>query len=140
MILLLDVHQAALPRREDDASVHICAVGEKEAHRARLLPSLDPFISGFLIFLGSDLKGSSEIDRGFRVFLQTRAQTEQWSRSSNQSAVPNVCGLSTTEHDCDWQHAESAPRTVRRRRAERGCQLHAKPAKPPINFAQPLKG
>ena len=29
--------------------------------------SLDPLIAGFWVFLGSDLKGSSEIDRGFRV-------------------------------------------------------------------------
>ena len=31
-------------------------------------PSLEPFISGFRVFLGSDLKGSSEIDRGFGGF------------------------------------------------------------------------
>ena len=33
-----------------------------------LVDSLDPFIAGFCFFLGSDMKGSSEIDRGFRVF------------------------------------------------------------------------
>ena len=40
--------------------------------------SLDPFISGFRVFLGSDLKGSSEIDRGFGGFwVQKRKQREQ---------------------------------------------------------------
>ena len=31
--------------------------------------SLDPFKSGFWVFLGSDMKGSSEIDRGLRVWF-----------------------------------------------------------------------
>ena len=33
---------------------------------ARVLHSLHPLISGFRAFKGSDMKGSSEIDRGFR--------------------------------------------------------------------------
>ena len=31
--------------------------------------SLDPLIAGFWVVLGSDMKGSSEIDRGFRVWF-----------------------------------------------------------------------
>ena len=34
----------------------------------------EPFISGFRVFLGSDLKGSSEIDRGFEGFWVQRAR------------------------------------------------------------------
>ena len=42
-------------------------IGE-ESKGMNPVASLDPFISGFLIFLGSDMKGSSEIDRGFGGF------------------------------------------------------------------------
>ena len=37
-------------------------------HIVGTLASLDPFKSGFWVFLGSDMKGSSEIDRGFGGF------------------------------------------------------------------------
>ena len=35
-------------------------------------PSLEPFISGFRVFLGSVLKGFSEIDRGFEGFCMMK--------------------------------------------------------------------
>ena len=47
-------------------------VGDCGLKDGDFLASLDPFISGFRVFLGSDLKGSSEIDRGFRVWAATR--------------------------------------------------------------------